>query len=241
MNAKSKAVIVRDETPVNAGSSLIDIISRASTDPNVDIDKMDRLLQMHERIVASEAKTSFQRALADMQPDLPVISERGAIKNKAGGIQSRYALWEDIVSVISPILSQHGFAITFRTANAEKLVTVTGVLSHRDGHREETTLTLPIDASDFRNVVQSIGSSVSYGKRYTASALLNLRTGEVDNDGASVRPYITDTQVADLEALISEVKADRARFMDFLGVASLADIFADRYAEVVKLVEQKRK
>lgn len=241
--SKTTAVVQRDEAPTNSSSSLLNIISRASTDPNVDIDKMDRLLQMHERIVASNAKTAFQLALADMQPELPIIGERGAIKNKSGGVQSRYALWEDIVSVISPVLSKHGFAITFRTANADKLVTVTGVLSHREGHREETTLTLPIDVSDFRSLVQSIGSSVSYGKRYTASALLNLRTGEVDDDGAAggkARPLVSDEQVANIQALMTEVGADRRKFLAFLGVQSLDEIYADRYGDVIKVLEQKR-
>lgn len=239
------AVVERKATEVATVSdtaTIMQVIDRAARDPNVDMDKMERLLQMHERIKATGAKAAYAAALAEMQPDLPTVAERGAIKNKAGGIQSRYALWEDIIAIISPILSAHGFALTFRTANADKMVTVTGVLSHRDGHSEETTLTLPIDASDFRNVVQSIGSSVSYGKRYTASALLNLRTGEVDDDGAGKPPpdLVNDKQVADLEALITEVGADRAKFLRYIKVASLAEVRADAFDSVVKALEAKR-
>jgi len=41
------------QTPVvhDESAALISIISRAASDPNVDIDKMERLLQMQERIL----------------------------------------------------------------------------------------------------------------------------------------------------------------------------------------------
>jgi hypothetical protein len=44
------------------------------------------------------------------------------------------------------------------------------VLSHELGHSEETTMTLPLDTSGSKNNVQAVGSSTSYGKRYTATA-----------------------------------------------------------------------
>ena len=44
---------------------------------------------------------------------------------------------------------------------------------------------LPADTSGSKNVVQAIGSSVSYGKRYTMQALLNITSGGEDDDGHS--------------------------------------------------------
>src|SRR6478609_1276872 len=179
MNAVAK--VERDNMPV----SIMEVISRAATDPNVDIDKMERLLQMQERILARHSKEAFADALARLQPKLPVIEERGGIRDRNGNVQSKYALWEDIVGIITPILAEEGFSLSFRTKSDTSSVTVTGVLLHRDAHSEETCLTLPMDTSGSKNNVQGVGSSTSYGKRYTASALLNLRTGEVDDDGKS--------------------------------------------------------
>ena len=238
MNTEAKAIV-----PFPESTSIIQVIERAALNPAVDIEKMERLLAMQERILARNAKSAYAAALAQLQPDLPTIVERGAIKNKAGGVQSRYALWEDVVSIITPILSQHGFAITFRTANLDKQVTVTGVLSHREGHAEETSLTLPIDSSDFRNLVQSIGSSVSYGKRYTAAALLNLRSGITEDDdgqGSSTGELINEKQIADLNALILEVGADKVKLLRYIKADSLESILATNYEAVVKTVQAKR-
>jgi hypothetical protein len=226
-----------------AVATVLQVIERAASNPQVDIDKLERLLQMRERMQVMEAKSAYSTALAAMQPELPVIGERGSIKNNSGAVMSRYALWEDIVGIITPILSKHGFALSFRTGNTDKGVTVTGVLSHADGHSEDTSLTLPMDTSGAKNAVQSVGSSTSYGKRYTASALLNLRTGERDDDGKAggSQPTLSEEQVANLEALLSEVGADKAKFLRYCKVESLSEILAVNYSTTVKAIEAKRR
>ena len=60
---------------------------------------------------------------------------------------------------------------------------ITAILSHREGHSEETTLTLDADKSGSKNAVQAVGSSISYGQRYAAVALLNITTRGMDDDG----------------------------------------------------------
>jgi hypothetical protein len=161
----------------NESAAIIQVIERAAMNPNVDIDKMERLLQMQERIMARDAKAAYSAAFAEMQPELPEIPEHGK------GHGSTYALWEDINDLIKPVISKHGFGISFRTGRDGPMVTVTAVLTHRDGHSEETMMALPIDSSGSKNAVQAVGSSTSYGKRYTASALLNLTTRGEDDDG----------------------------------------------------------
>lgn len=158
------------------GTTLLAVISRAASDPNVDIEKMERLMSMHERMQAKRAEAEFASALAEMQDELPSIGERG---NAAG--RYTYALWEDINAAIKPIMKRHGFALSFRTDFAEG-VSVTGVLTHSGGHKIETTIRLPTDASGNKNAVQAVASSVSYGKRYAAGALLNLTSHGEDDD-----------------------------------------------------------
>ena len=176
---------VTEEQVVSHSSALLQVIERAATNPAVDIDKMERLLDMQERIIARDAKAAYAAALAEMAPELPVIVERGGIKDRAGKVQSTYALWEDVNDAIKPVLAKHGFALSFRTGREEGQITVTGVLSHRHGHSEETTITLPHDSSGSKNAVQAVGSSTSYGKRYTAGLLLNLTSRGEDDDGAA--------------------------------------------------------
>jgi len=204
MNSPAKQLQAANETP------MLSMIERAARDPAVDIDKMERLVQMQERALAREAKAAYDAGMAELQPELPSIGERGNAADRY-----TYALWEDINAAIKPILSKHGFALTFRTSFAEK-IGVTGVLSHRCGHREETTIMLPADASGNKNAVQAVASSVSYGKRYTAGALLNLTShGEDDDAFAACEPdqahdwyaaIDAATNADDLQRIATEIK-----------------------------------
>ncbi len=229
-------VVQADET------SILAIISRAASDPSTDVEKLSRLMDLYERITDRTAKAAYQAALAQMQPDLPILAERGSIKNNQGKPQSTYALWEDINEAIKPILATHGFGLSFRIRSETASVTVTAVLSHREGHAEETAFTLPIDASGSKNNVQGFGSSVSYGKRYTAGALLNLTSRGEDDDGqkAGAPETISQDQLDDLIALMDEVKADRTKFLNFLRIESLANLPAKRLKEATAALEKKR-
>jgi hypothetical protein len=175
--------IQRVEPIESSATAIIQVIERAASNPDVDIDKMERLLQMQERILARNAEAAFNTALAQMQNELPVIDENGAIRGRDGRIQSRYAKFEDINEAVKPIMRQYGFAISFRTAFKDGEVIVTGVLTHEGGHREQSDVQLPADASGNKNNVQGWGSSISYGKRYTMNALLNITSRGEDNDG----------------------------------------------------------
>jgi hypothetical protein len=227
--------------PLSEAGAIVQMIERIALNPAADIDKFERLLEMQERVAARTAKAAYDAALAVMQPELPVIAERGGIRNKDGDVQSTYALWEDINDAIKPILSRHGFALSFRVERPEGLIAVTGVLSHRDGHREETTLSLPVDSSGSKNSVQAIGSSTSYGQRYTAKLLLNLTSRGVDDDGkAGGSAYITDEQVGTIQELMESVGADRERFLAYIGAASIAEIPADKFKAAMAALMAKK-
>ena len=168
---------------LSEAASFIQMIERAARDPSVDIDKIERLMQMHERMLARQAQATYDAAFATMQTELPQMPERGKIKNKSGGVQSTYALWEDINDIIKPVLSRNGFALSFKISNRDKFSVVTGTLSHKSGHRESSVFELPLDISGSKNEVQGLGSSTAYGKRYVAGALLNLTSRGEDDDG----------------------------------------------------------
>lgn len=216
----------RDVAPTSDAASLMQVISRAASDPSTDVDKLERLLGMYERITARQAEAEFTAALAEMQPELPVIAERGKISIGSGKPQA-YALWEDINDAIKPLLARYGFALSFRTGHEDGRIVVTGVLSHRAGHSERTTIQLPADTSGSKNAVQAVGSSTSYGKRYVACALLNItsRNDPDDDDGvmAGART-ITDAQRDELLNLAEEVGADKRAFCEYMGRDSIASI-----------------
>lgn len=222
--------------PASDAANMLTVIARAAADPACDLDKMERLMAMHERMMGRQAQAEFADSLASMQAELPSIGERG---DAAG--RYKFALWEDINQAIKPILQKHGFALSFRTDTANG-ITVTGVLSHRNGHREETSITLPADASGNKNAVQAVASSVSYGKRYTAGALLNLTShGEDDDAFAATGDFITEAQEIGLRERLEACGANIPGFLKFLKVEALSKIRTKDFDKAVKAVEAKER
>ncbi|SNY97909.1 ERF family protein [Halomonas sp. hl-4] len=191
--------------PTADSTAIIQVIERAALNPDVDIDKMERLLQMQERVMDRQAMMAYSAAMAAMQTELPSIEERGQTNN------GFYATLEDIVDTVRPIMQKHGFAVSFRIQTQERGIQITGVLMHKDGHREETSMLLPADISGNKNAVQAFGSSTSYGKRYVLCALLNITTrGQDDNGNASTKAGIktvTAFQAGQIQRLISQCPA----------------------------------
>ena len=257
--------------PQSESAAVISMIERLASDATVDISRIEKLIELRERMEARAARVAYNVAFAKLQPELPSIERNGTIvvyskmhrdfaaKNEgeypagARPIQStKYALWQDVADGIRGPLAAHGFALSFRTGLAQDgKVTVTGVLAHEAGHQEETTITLMHDSSGSKNNVQAVGSSITYGKRYTAGLLLNLtsRDGlENDDDGkaagaTATADAITEEQLAALEKLVVSTGANRERFLKALKLADLALLPAKRFDEAREMlftVERRR-
>jgi hypothetical protein len=179
----------RELAPVTTQSvahQIATTLREAALNPAVDADKMEKILNMQERILDRSAKDAFTRAFDQMQGLLPHINKRGQIVNNSGAVQSRYAKWEDLHRAVMPVLHQFGFTLSFRVGEVEGksgILTVNAILTHVEGHTVESgAMPLPADASGAKNAVQGVGSTMSYGKRYTTIAILNIVT-EDDADG----------------------------------------------------------
>jgi len=243
---------VEPAAPVAVASeaaAIISMIERAARDPNVDIAKMERLFEMQEKAEARRARMAYSAALAEMQPKLPTVGRRGKIEIKKKDTEivlqsTPYALWEDTNDAIRPVLAAHGFALTFRTGTtAEGRITVTGILSHAAGHSEETTITLMHDSSGSKNSVQAVGSSISYGKRYTAGLLLNLTSRGEDDDGkaAGAEQTVSAEQADTIRKALEFSGADEGRFLAHIKLASIEDILASKFDACMQLIKSRRK
>lgn len=232
-------ITVPDEKSVahlSQPDSIVEMIGRAATDPKVDIDKMERLMQMHVDVVEREAKTAFAAALAEMQPNLPAIPQLG---RGQGG--AKYARWEDIQIRIMPVLSKYGFALSFKTNVEPGTAAVTAVLSHKSGHSEETTLALPVDAGGQKNDVQAVGSSVKYAMRYTACAMLNINVGGEDDDGhaAGKGETINQEQFGIVQDLIEAAGSSAEKLCNYLKVDALANMSVRQFIEATNSLKTK--
>lgn len=237
----SKTAIVHTPSETTV---VLDGITRAALDPNVDVEKLERLLAIQQTLLADQRRTAFRAALARLQERLPQITKQGTILDRDGKARNRFAKIEDIDAIIRPMCAEEGFSFAFDSKiGPGGMIEFTGTLSHREGHAETKTLTLPIDTGAGRNAVQSIGSTTSYARRYLLTMHLNLITRDEDDDGGggSGNEPITAVQAAELHRLLGEAGGDPARFCRWLGVENVEQVRLSQYGRALKFLEEKKR
>lgn len=220
--AHGERELVTVDPPAGSAAQMFERLAR---DPSVDVEKLERLIAMQERINAHMAKSAFDTAFAEMQGEIPSIVERGSTNN------GRYAELEDIVAAVRPVLQKHGFSLSHETQWPDaKTVKVIGILTHKQGHEKRTEFLSTADTSGNKNAIQGLGSAVSYGRRYTTKDLLCIVTKGEDDDAtkagakkqaeapAGFEAWWDDfTAAADngMPALESTWKASKKEFKDY--------------------------
>ena len=186
---QSSELAHRVETTAVAASSdadnIMHLISRLASDPTVDIDRVERFMQMHEKAKAREAETAFNDAMSAAQAEMgPIGTDR-----KNDQTKSRYASYAALDLAVRPIYVKHGFALSFNTdpdGPADHL-RLRCKVTHRGGHCEPYQVDMPSDGKgakggDVMTKTHAAGSAMSYGQRYLLKMIFNLAVGE-DDDG----------------------------------------------------------
>ena len=159
-------------------SGLALVIQRLAENPQVDLAKLEKIIELQERISDHQAKAAFDAAFARLQGELPTIYEKGRTD------KGRYAPLEDIIGAVRPVLARHHFSLSHRTEwPADGKVKIVGILAHADGHEKTSEFLTQADTSGSKNAVQALGSACAYGRRYTTKDLLNIVTTDEDDDG----------------------------------------------------------
>jgi hypothetical protein len=217
------------ETPT-ASASLLAIVARAASDPACDVDKMQALLNMQERILANQARNEFNAAFARLSGRLPRIKKNGEVLHGQGDKKTlayKFARWEDVMRLVRPLMEEEGFSLSFESASRPVEgggMIVTGHLMHVAGHTQSASMDLPLDTGPGRSNIQSRGSTLSYGQRYVTKMLLNLVFEGEDDDGQEDQGYVTPDQIAQLELLLLETGSNITKWLEVIGAPSVEEI-----------------
>jgi hypothetical protein len=230
MNAVEK---IEPQPRAVAAVTPMDMLNRA-VETGAGLEMVEKLMSLQERWETGQARKAFDRAIAAAKAKITPIQ-----RNAKGHNDKRYADFAAIAKVVDPILSEHGLSYRFRTAQGDR-ISVTCILSHEDGHSEETTLTGPADTSGSKNAIQAIGSTLTYLQRYSLVQMLGLAAAADDDGkaGGNVET-VTQKQADDLTDLIEAHGKNRAQFLKWAKVERFEDIPAAAYDACVKAIEYK--
>jgi hypothetical protein len=166
-------------------------VERVVCDPSIDVNKLEQVFALQERVADREARRQFAAAMNALQREMPQVTKDAISQNR------RYATYEAVDAAIRPYYTKHGFSVSFTVHAANNRIRVGCKVKHIGNHEEtEHELESGPDMSGARGQatkteVQGVGSVVTYLKRYTimAAFAVALQDDETDDDGErSTRP-----------------------------------------------------
>jgi len=79
---------------------MLAVIEKFASSPDVDVLKLEKMLEMQERVLAKQAEIDFNVAMAELQPNMKPV------KKLSKGHNSAYAKYEDIDKEIRPLYTE---------------------------------------------------------------------------------------------------------------------------------------
>ncbi len=223
---------------------------QAAIQRGVDTEQLKQLMDLNERYEANQARKAFVAAMAQFKREPPVIFKDKHVKFKmndgSGFVEYDHATLGAVTTAIIEGLAKVGVSHRWQVEQpGNGMVRITCIITHELGHSEQTAMECGIDNSGKKNPIQQIGSAKTYLERYTLLAITGLATNDDDDgkgtDGEKEYVRITEKQVADLQALISEWKIDKPAMLTYYRIAALEDIAAENYARICAEVVHKGK
>ena len=139
----------------------------------------------HTGIRCSDALGKLAGALAAAQLEFtPVLKQSENPAYKRGNRTSRYADLAQVIDSTRPALAKNGLVVIQmpQVDHPTKMLKMTTRLQHSSGEWIESDLVVPATQMQNRYDIQSIGSAMTYTRRYAWQAIVGV-AAEEDDDG----------------------------------------------------------
>jgi len=225
----------------------LEMVERVASNPDIDADKIQKILDMQIQVMDRMARDEFYAAMNIVQKELPIVA-RDAYNAQT---QSRYAKIEAIAKAIKPVYTKEGFSMSFSQDKSEfeAYVRINGVLRHSAGHSENKYyIDLPVDnvgikGSVNKTMVHATGSTLTYGRRYLTCMMFNVATEDDEDGNAPYSPppvtFISTPQIKQVKEMVEAADEDMDKLIAWCKAESLETIPANKYATVIKRLNEK--
>jgi hypothetical protein len=163
--------------------------------------------------------------------------------------KSRYTPLQDVLKIVRPILSKHGLTIMQSPSGDGQSVSVTTIILHESGEYIEFD---PLVLKAEKMTPQGAGIAITYGRRYSLSAVLGIASEE-DDDGNALEDQsgqgnknkqLSEKQVNRLYAIAKQAGVEpgavKQVIMKDYNKTNIADLTKQEYDAVCGRLEQKK-
>jgi len=213
-------------------STVLELIEKVALDPRADVEKLERMMAMYERLKAKEAELAYNAAKGRILKKLAgikivknrsVLCEIDKAKPQKGTPEAfKYAPLEEIDKHLRPLLAEEDMDLSYSNEpQADGGILIRGRLKHLpSGHYEDSFMPAPPDKTGGKSDVQAVGSTNSFLRRYVACNIFNIVVVGDDDDGTG--GTIDEAQTKIILDLLKKAKGG-PKFLKYMKTQSVAD------------------
>jgi hypothetical protein len=218
--------------PSDSPSTILAFIEQIALNPDADVEKLERMMAMYERLKAKEAELAYNAAkgrILKKLASIKIVKNRSVLheieqgKPQKGAYEAfKYAPLEEIDKHLRPLLAQEDMDLSYSDEPREDGgIVIRGRLKHLPGgHYEDSFMPAPPDTSGGKSDVQAVGSTNSYLRRYVACNIFNIVVVGDDDDGTG--GTIDEAQAKTILELIKRAKVG-PKFLKYMKAPSIAE------------------
>lgn len=190
------------------------LVERAlSQGSDIDLDRMERLMNMQMAWDKENARKAFLDAMAQFRANAPELDKNCTVDftNKDGRrTHYKHADLEEVSIPIGRVMGPLGLSFRFDVKQEGPRIFVTTILQHSGGHSEQLTLNGAPDDSGNKNSIQAVGSTITYLERYGLLAITGMAVKGQDDDGRGPKAPVKDSTgaevpVVDIEQALADI------------------------------------
>lgn len=205
--------IKESQTPAQQEVAVLNMIERVALDPNTDVEKLDRMLDVQERIMNKQAEMDFFSAMNKAQSEMTRISTDATNPQT----KSAYASYAKLDRALRPLYVKHGMSLSFDTEASDipDHLEIVCYVSHISGYTKRYSVPMSTSGKGAKGgavmtETHATGAAMSYGMRYLLKMIFNVAIGEDDNDGNVETPVVASPELDAAVAKIVKAKTEKA-------------------------------
>ena len=154
-----------------------------------------------EQTGMSDSIKNLAVAQANVQKEIEDIAK------DSEGYGYNYTSYDALVKHLRPLLTKHGISFIQMPVGHDNQIGVRTVYMHTSGEWISSVVLSPIVESRQMNVYQSVGSAITYFRRYSLSAFVGIASDE-DNDASTVQVKPKQKQATEKKPAKVKVSGD---------------------------------
>lgn len=235
MNMSSQELQLHDERKdLTVPQMLQTVIQGGVTAENAAA--FEKLIELHWKMQERDAEKQFNQAFVALQKDMPTIVASSVIPNRG-----KYERFEDVMLKIGPLLSNHGFSVSFSNDCKDNRITETCVLRHIGGHSQSNSFSVRVGKAD--SETQADCKAATTAKRNALLNCLNIVIRQDclqdEDDPRNEGSVITLEQADELERRVAETNSDKAAFLKLAGAPMFRQILSGKYTMLDGMLRRK--